>query len=371
MKTSTIISIGLIAIVLALVLGYVAFVKPKLGEQVQAPEVNNNLVDTVPTIDDISTPTPAPDDNSEIDTADWEVYRNEKYGYEIKYPKDWEYKIQESGYGLEKNYDINFIDSKNQDKLIFFDSSPALSFKKDANGFIQKYFETRELKIESKKNIVIDGVAGVKHIGDYNDLTNKKHIIAYWSNKLTEENDFYILETYIKTEDKNDKASEEMIINIFNQMLSTFKFTEPSIDISSWKTYWNEEYNFEVKYPKHWVIGSPAYIGNASRSGNTYHILGMTPYAFEGDWSILISVTPQPIDEILEDDNYYWNKGWDIENKENILINNIPAQKVTWSNSAIIIYFQKPDKSITVEFGGDAKKLPAISDILFTFKFIK
>jgi len=142
-------------------------------------------------------------------------------------------------------------------------------------------------------------------------------------------------------------------------------------DTSDWKIYRNEEYGFEVKYPEHWVIDSPAYIGNASKSGNTYHILGMSPYGFEGDWSMVISVTPQPIDEILEDDNYYWNKGWDIINKENILINSIPAQKVAWSNSAIMIYFQKPDTSLTVEFGGNSKKIPEINGILSTFKFIK
>ena len=34
-------------------------------------------------------------------------------------------------------------------------------------------------------------------------------------------------------------------------MLSTFKFTElTNIDISSWKTYRNEEYGFEFEYPE-------------------------------------------------------------------------------------------------------------------------
>jgi len=146
----------------------------------------------------------------------------------------------------------------------------------------------------------------------------------------------------------------------------------PELDTSDWKVYRNEEYGFEIKYPKDWVIDSPAYGGEKlagpERTDNAHHVLGMAPYGPIGDWSVLITVIPQSVNEILKDDDYRWNKSWDIENKEDILINNIPAQKVTWSNSAIVIYFQKPDGSLTVEFGS-AKKFPEENGILSTFKF--
>lgn len=32
----------------------------------------------------------------EIDTSDWKVYRNEKYGFEVRYPREWQINIQSS-----------------------------------------------------------------------------------------------------------------------------------------------------------------------------------------------------------------------------------------------------------------------------------
>lgn len=40
--------------------------------------------------------------------------------------------------------------------------------------------------------------------------------------------------------------------NIFRQILTSFKFIKPTIDISNWQTYRSEEHGFEVKYPPQW-----------------------------------------------------------------------------------------------------------------------
>jgi len=47
---------------------------------------------------------------------------------------------------------------------------------------------------------------------------------------------------------------------LFNQILSTFRFIEP-IDTSDWQTYRNQEFGFEVKYPEGWDIVQSGALG--------------------------------------------------------------------------------------------------------------
>jgi len=229
-------------VIAALVLGWSVFVKQEVAVPVRAPIANDeNNKDSES--DEVITDFPDVEDNenndiSEVDTSNWNVYKNEEYGFEIKYPKDWKYKIQEGGLGMD--YGINFIDSENKNNFIFFNLGPASYSVKDADKHAQKDFEIRDLKIESKEDVIIDGIKGVKYISDYDNPINKKYISACWI-----KDNFYLLETYIKLE---NKSNEIVIISIFNQMLSTIKF----IESYNHKTFQSDRLKISFEYPTEW-----------------------------------------------------------------------------------------------------------------------
>ncbi len=55
--------------------------------------------------------------------------------------------------------------------------------------------------------------------------------------------------------------------DFYNKIISTFKFTQLQVDMSSWKTYTNSKSGFELKYPSSWFLRESEYgvtIGSAS-----------------------------------------------------------------------------------------------------------
>lgn len=128
------------------------------------------------------------------ETADWKTYTNTNYGFEIKYPETWSIS--------EKNNIINLINhSETSQKIeILISSGPPP--------------ETIRDKIIRTEEVIVDGIKATKEI---------------FQGKFEDNKDDYYVRVFVAEKDvfyQTDFDDTDQIMPIFDQILSTFKFTK-------------------------------------------------------------------------------------------------------------------------------------------------
>lgn len=142
----------------------------------------------------------------EDETANWKVYRNEEYGYEIEYPEGWPVNDKDLKHVVFGN--IPYEPSAGSINVTIENKNLSLSLNEHKNNFPDGCPQEEEVTLtnfRAIKVICIEPFAGQEVISYFIEKNDNK---GYW---------VYTINFFKGREELNQ---------IFNQMLSTFKFIE-------------------------------------------------------------------------------------------------------------------------------------------------
>ncbi len=169
---------------------------------------NQNLAATTsPQNPKANTSTTTTAKNNEIDTSNWKVYRNKKYGYEIKYLNDWS--VFDNNPNMPPYSSVQFNDyiSNTEGALLRID--------------IPEYGSGAEMyQAISAEEINLSGVKAKKYfrkiLNKYKNFDKENSIyISFRDKKFGYESGILF---------KYSTTNKDYYLNIFNKMINSFKF---------------------------------------------------------------------------------------------------------------------------------------------------
>ncbi len=227
------------------------------------------------------TPSPIPDP-----TADWKTYTDSKLGFVFRYPQ--EYSITKNAGGpfpgtsdilnhniMWRKVTLESISNCRGDGCRFSTNTTPIRLGSNSinkvngligeiGGNISENFIDYEITIPNSTDLIIFRIKELPSDKKYQDLVKQ-----FTGNRSVQE---------------IPKSETEML----ERILATFKFTFPLpqqtqiIDISTWKTYSNNTYNYSLKVPTDWVVNTD----NAKQNNDTLVFITSGDFKVFGDTQV-------------------------------------------------------------------------------------
>ncbi len=354
------------------VIGLMGYALIKKPTRVEAPEVKT------------------PDEIVEIDTSDWQTYRNEEFGFSVTFDGEckniWESKT------------TNYTDGNILARTDFYFKDYPLHIFSTVIVYEKEWFiENGEKRVQykewsAKNNGTIEEYNKIRDEMKSEFVREKGEIV--W---LKGDSDGYPLGTYL--EENNDYVfvlgigpngcmATELLCSLPIRKMTMDSFQIIDTD-SDWQTYRNEEFGFEIKYPRNWkaiengenggvlFFDNPFYANEYKLSEGPEFEDKYRDYAFisigrysEGTRTAAGTITK---DTEIKDFVYKLYRKDRFVSEETI----IGGQKAYMFGYMPIVYLKQKNDIVTISMWSgpehtDHKKLAAtFRQILSTFKFIE
>lgn len=298
-------------------------------------------------------------------TDDWKVYSNTKFNYEVKYPSTWKFKESKN---ISSDY-VSFLSSEDNDDPTGTIGIQAerinTQISTDADSL--KQFETfmdscstqtptqctqkTSDDYEFKKQIRIAGKLAFQTYGGC-CMEFGRHIFLYHNTNS------YRFTLYNLGPNTSGLKNED----VFNQILSTFKFADQSNSEISWETYSNNKHFYSLQHPDDWKVFENTTSPSTNYSPYTSIVKGNLDVG--AAINILVEDPTDPESFIPKETYIVSDMSYaDFGNQPAIFVSFKGIGQQTW------IFIPQFDKTYIINYYGTSEDFKVIEQILSTFKF--